>query len=92
VVRVLVLLTLFRILYFKNTRLLEEDGFRDAVGSCTRCARRKRLDCPYHEKVEDIFPNRLLSVLIYTGHVSAVLTFLAARVDIDIKLLVVVLR
>lgn len=30
--------TLFRIRYFKNTRLLEEDDFRHVVGSCTRCA------------------------------------------------------
>jgi len=37
-VKVLVLLTLFCSLYFKNIRLLEEDGFRHAVGSCTRCA------------------------------------------------------
>jgi len=38
VARVLVLLALFCILYFKNVRLLEEVGFRHAVGSCTRCA------------------------------------------------------
>lgn len=30
--------TLFRILYFKNIKLLEEDGFRHAVGSCIICA------------------------------------------------------
>ena len=41
-VRVLVLLTLFRVLYFKNVRLVEGDGFRHAVGSCTLVDVRRR--------------------------------------------------